>query len=76
MKYDFDESKLSEDQHETLDDCVIERDGKFYFYDETWSDLCGPYDTYDDANTACNAYVAMLTDGIVRSLNGGTWVST
>jgi len=75
MKYELDVSKACESHHENLDKSVIERDGKFYFFDETWSDLCGPYDTFDDANTACNAYVAELTDGVERSLNGGTWVS-
>lgn len=53
-------------------DPVVECNGKFYFHDETWSDVCGPYDTREAACGACSEYAKSLEDGIVRKL-GGTW---
>ena len=35
-------------------------DGKWYFWDETWADECGPYDTRADANDAGRNYARWL----------------
>jgi hypothetical protein len=32
--------------------------GKWYFYDETWSDVGGPYDTEEQARAELARYVA------------------
>lgn len=32
----------------------------WYFWNETWSDVIGPYDTEEEANTAFNDYCAQL----------------
>jgi len=31
-------------------------DGKWYWYDESWTDECGPYDTQAEAQEACLRY--------------------
>jgi hypothetical protein len=36
------------------------RDNKWYFYDETWSNVYGPYDTEEAARIACNSYAMSL----------------
>lgn len=40
---------------------IHERDGKFYFWDETESEELGPYPTAEVAIQALNAYVKKLT---------------
>lgn len=35
-------------------------DKKWYFYDETWSDRLGPYDTEQEATEACRRYAEGL----------------
>ena len=35
---------------------VREEDGKFYWWDETWTERTGPYDTYEEAEQACVEY--------------------
>jgi len=37
-------------------------DGKWYFWNEVWSDALGPYDTEDLAKEACNRYVKEVLD--------------
>ena len=37
---------------------------KWYFYDETWSDLIGPYDTFADAQIHLKKYCEYL-DGML-----------
>ena len=31
-------------------------DGKWYFWDETWADRIGPFDSYKEASDACTKY--------------------
>lgn len=35
----------------------------WYFWDETWSDKHGPFDSYDEAERAFNRYVHYLETG-------------
>lgn len=35
-------------------------DNKWYFYDETWSDSYGPYDTEEEADRKCAEYAKYL----------------
>jgi len=35
-------------------------DGKWYFWDETWSVEIGPFNTKEDANEALNTYEKRL----------------
>lgn len=40
-------------------------DGKWWFYEETWADRQGPFDTEAAARTALSKYAKFLDDGIV-----------
>jgi len=40
-----------------------DRDGKWYFFDETWADRQGPYETEEEANEACAKYADELQNG-------------
>ena len=35
-------------------------DGKWYWWDETWSEKTGPYDSYDQAESDCSDYCESL----------------
>jgi hypothetical protein len=35
---------------------VHEFNGQWWFWDETWSERFGPYDTEEEAVNACNRY--------------------
>ena len=37
-------------------DPVQKRDGKWYWWDETWSEETGPYNTYVEAEVDCTRY--------------------
>ncbi len=37
-------------------DPVRKEEGKFWYYDVTWSERNGPFDTYDEAEKACIEY--------------------
>jgi hypothetical protein len=37
--------------------------GKFYFWDETWSEAYGPYETLEIANAECANYARQLNSG-------------
>lgn len=39
---------------------VHERDGKFWFWDETWTDEYGPYETKEAADRGCLEYATWL----------------
>jgi hypothetical protein len=39
------------------------QDGKWYFWDETWADRCGPYDTREIADQKAKEYGDYLTYG-------------
>ncbi len=41
---------------------IHERDGKWYFWGETWADELGPYDTEADAKVACEEYVKYIIE--------------
>ncbi len=41
---------------------VHEKNGKWYFFDECWSDILGPYSSEKIANEQCYLY-AKLLDG-------------
>jgi len=43
-------------------DPVHERDGLWYFYDETWANELGPYPTEDHARVALREYVRALDE--------------
>ena len=40
-----------------------EEDGKWYFYDETWSDVLGPYETREEADKNLTEYCRFLNEG-------------
>ena len=39
---------------------VYHHDGKWYFYDETWSDTFGPYDSQEAAEERLKKYIEFL----------------
>lgn len=43
-----------------MDNPVLEYKSGWYFWDETWSRVCGPYDDYDLASRACFEYAQSL----------------
>lgn len=45
-------------------ECVHKIQGKFYFNDETQSQVCGPYDTYELAKQNSLLYNTWLNDGV------------
>jgi uncharacterized protein YqkB len=38
----------------------VDTKGNFYFTDEAWCDLNGPYETYKDCNAALSAYAKTI----------------
>ena len=42
---------------------VFEREGKWFFYDETWSDSIGPFETRGEATTQLAEYARKLNYG-------------
>lgn len=42
---------------ESMSDPVYEKDGKWYFYDETWRPCGGPYDTEEEARSELSRYI-------------------
>jgi hypothetical protein len=38
----------------------IDRDGHYWFNDETQVDMCGPFDTFEACNRACTEYAATI----------------
>lgn len=49
------------------------RMGKWYFWNEVWSDAEGPFDTEEEARNALDEYAARLflgADGIFRERHG------
>ena len=50
---------------------VHEKDGKWYFWDETWSDRIGPYDSEQEANKKIRDYAHFLETGEVRGEDNG-----
>lgn len=59
--------KLTEQQVEALKtvsdnpaDPIRENEQGFWFYDETWSDIHGPYATLDECKSQLSAYAATL----------------
>lgn len=49
----------------TEGDPVFKEEGMWYFYDETWSNVHGPFETEDDARKAVIAYVNYLNHGVL-----------
>lgn len=37
-----------------------DKDGKFWFNDETGADVCGPYETLAECEAACDEYARTL----------------
>jgi len=35
---------------------VHEHNGKWFFWDETWTECHGPFESEEEANTACERY--------------------
>lgn len=50
---------------------VHEKDGKWYFWDETWSDRIGPYDSEQEANKKIRDYAHFLETGDARGEDNG-----
>jgi hypothetical protein len=48
--------KESKEQH----DPVMQYNSGWYFWDETWSQCCGPYGTETEARAACKEYAESL----------------
>jgi hypothetical protein len=44
------------------EDPVHEKDGKWYFWDETWGDWFGPYDSEVEAREKLSAYGRWLDE--------------
>ncbi len=44
-------------------DPVHEEEGKWWFYDETWADRLGPFDTEEEARIAISEYADFLDRG-------------
>jgi hypothetical protein len=42
------------------DTSLFEREGKWYFSNKVWTELCGPYDTEEEATLACTRYARSL----------------
>lgn len=53
-------------------DPVFELDGKWYFYDETWTQYCGPFPDESHARTGIESYEKYLSRGEVDSFLVGT----
>ena len=43
-----------------MDPIHQQEDGKWYFYDETWADTLGPYDTKEECEAALHKYAETL----------------
>jgi hypothetical protein len=41
-------------------DPVFESGGWYFFWNETWSDMCGPYASEEEARTALHRYAESL----------------
>ncbi len=54
-----DDGMNDRDPDENLDP-VHQHDGQWYFWDETWRERVGPYDSEDQANQALGAYLTTL----------------
>lgn len=50
------EMSLLPDDQKVLSDSTTQLNGKWYFYNETYSQLCGPYQTREDAQKAQEEY--------------------
>lgn len=51
-----------------LPDPIHEYKEKWWFWDETWSERIGPYDTEAEANLALSSYISQLSeqhDGLI-----------
>jgi hypothetical protein len=44
----------------TAPDPVFEKEGKFYFYDETWTNAFGPFETREEGQAALRKYAESL----------------
>ncbi len=42
------------------EDPVFEKDGKWYFWDETWSELSEPFDSEEECREELNKYIILL----------------
>lgn len=49
-----------EDPYEWSSDPVHEEDGKWYFWEETWADRNGPYDTEEIAKSELKRYCELM----------------
>ena len=51
------------------EDPVFQRDGKWYFYEETWAYSQSPYDSEEEANEQCILYAKWLDLGPEAEFN-------
>jgi hypothetical protein len=42
---------------------IFEEDGKWYFWNEVWSDKYGPYKSKEEATSECSKYLHSLCYG-------------
>jgi hypothetical protein len=49
---------------ETPADPVHQEEGKWFFYDESWVDRYGPYDTEEEARGMLSRYISEVLEGI------------
>jgi hypothetical protein len=52
----MEKEKMAEAEHKASNPVHRDPDGKWYFYDETWADRLGPFDSEEEANAACAKY--------------------
>lgn len=53
-------NKVSESQNPKV---TFQKDGKWFFWNETWSDCFGPFDTEEAASDGCNLYARVEVEG-------------
>jgi hypothetical protein len=50
--------------HRKKNDPIFQKkDGSWWFYDETWTDTCGPYETEEEAQEMLHYYVQVELRG-------------
>lgn len=53
-------NKVSESKNPKV---TFQKDGKWFFYNETWSEAFGPFDTQEAAHDGCHLYAKVELEG-------------
>jgi len=53
---------VEEESYEDLGSPIFRDSQGFFFHDESWSYVSGPYETKEQAEEACNAYAIELEE--------------